>query len=91
MGLAGLGLSDATLQALAASLQGVVTAGAVSDLPYPLPSDPGGKVARLSLLNLCFSCRVAGDSDLPPMVGSMISHLPTVVVTWDSGVQRWGP
>ena len=67
MGLAALGLSDATLQAFAAALQGVVTARLFSALPCPSPAAPGGKVAPLSLLHLCFACGVAGDSDLPPL------------------------
>ena len=67
MGLAALDLSDANLQAFTAALQGVVTAGVVSDLPSPLPAAPGGKVACLSLLHLPFACGMAGDSDLPPI------------------------
>ena len=67
MGLYALGLSDATLQAFAAALQGVVTARMVSALPSPLPVAPGGKVACLSLFHFHFSCGVAGDSDLPPI------------------------
>ena len=61
------GLLDATLQAFAAALQGVVTSGIVSALPSPLPSAPGGKVACISLLHLSFACGVAGDSELPPI------------------------
>ena len=64
---AALGLSDATLQAFAATLQGVVTAGIVSNLPSPSTSAPGGKVACLSLLHLQFACGVEGDSDLTPI------------------------
>ena len=67
MGLSVLGLSDATLQAFAEDLQGVVTVGIVSALPSPSPAFPGGKVARLSLLHLRFACGVAGDSDVPPI------------------------
>ena len=52
MGLAVLGLSDATLQAFTSALQGVVTAGVVLHLPSPLPSGPRGKVDRLFLLHL---------------------------------------
>ena len=67
MGLAALGLPDATLQAFTAALQGVVTAGVVSALLSPSPAAPGGKMARLSLLHLRFAYGVAGDSDLPPL------------------------
>ena len=67
MGLAALGLSDATLQAFAASLQGVVMAGVVLALPSPSPAAPGGKVACLSLLHLSFACGLAGDSNMPPI------------------------
>ena len=67
MGLAALSLLDATLQAFAAALQGVVTAGVVSALPSPLSGAPGGNVARHSLLHLRFACGVAGHSDLPPL------------------------
>ena len=67
MGLAALGLFDSTLQAFAAALQGVVTAGIVSELPYPSPAAPGGYVACLSLLHLRFACGVEGGSDLPPI------------------------
>ena len=67
MGLAALGLLDATLQAFVAALHGVVTAGVVSALPSLLPAAPGGKVACLSLLHLRFECGVEGDSDLPPI------------------------
>ena len=66
-GLAAFGLSDATLQAFAAAMQGMVVAGVVSALLSLLPTAPGGKVARLSLLHLHFVCGVAGDSDLPPL------------------------
>ena len=59
MGLAALGLLDATLQAFAAALQGVVTASVVLALPSPSPAAPGLKVARLSLLHLRFACGVA--------------------------------
>ena len=67
MGLAVLDLLDATSQAFAAALQGVVMAGVVSALPYPSPAAPQGKFARLFLLYLCFTCGVAGDSDLTPI------------------------
>ena len=67
MGLAALGLLDATLQAFAAALQGVVTAGVVSSLPSPPPSVPGRKVTCLSLLHLHFASGVEGDSELPPI------------------------
>ena len=66
-GIAALGLSDATLQAFAAAMQSVVTAGVVAALPSPSPAAPGSKVARLSLLHLRFACGVAGDDDLPPL------------------------
>ena len=66
MGLAALGLSDATLQEFAAAMQSVVTAGVVSALRSLSPTAPGGKVARLSLLHLRFVCEVAGDDDLSP-------------------------
>ena len=62
-----LGLSDTTLQEFAAVLQGVVTAGVVSALPYPSPAAPWGKVAQLSLLHLLFACGVVVDSDIPPI------------------------
>ena len=68
IGLDALGLSDATLQAFTAAMQGVVTAGVVSALPSPSPAAPGGKVARLSLLHLRFACRVAGDDGIPPLL-----------------------
>ena len=68
MGLAALGLLDATLQVFVAALQGVVTAGVVSALPSSLPAAPGRKVARLSFLHLRFECGVEGDSDLPPIL-----------------------
>ena len=67
MGLAALGLSDATLQEIMAALQGVVTAGVVSTLPSTYPSAPGVKVTCFSLLHIQFACEVAGDSDLPPI------------------------
>ena len=67
MGLAVLDLLDATSQAFAAALQGVVMAGVVSALPYPSPAAPEEKVARLFLLHLRFVYGVAGDSDLPPI------------------------
>ena len=67
MGLAALGLLDATLQEFAAALQGVVTAGVVLDLHTPSPAAPGVKVPRISLLHLRVMCGVAGDSDLPPI------------------------
>ena len=51
-GLSALTLSDATLQEFTASLQGMVAAGVVLDLPFPSPATPGGKVARFSLLHL---------------------------------------
>ena len=67
MGLAALGLSNATLQAFAAALQGMVMAGIVSALASYSPASPGGKVSRLYFLHLRFACGVAGDSDLPPI------------------------
>ena len=36
-------------------------------LPYPSPSSTSGRAAALSLLHLCFTYRVAGDSHLPPI------------------------
>ena len=76
MGLAALGLSDATLQALAAAMQSVVMAGVVSALPSPSPAALGAKVSRLSLLHLRFACGVAGDDDLPPL--------------WEAVALEWG-
>ena len=67
MGLAAIGLLDATLQAFAAALQGMVTAGVVSALPSPSPAAPGVKVARISFVHLRFECGVAGHSNLPPL------------------------
>ena len=62
-----IGLSDATLQALTAALLGVVKTGVVSALTSPSPTALGVKVTSLSPLYLCFVCRVAGESDLPPI------------------------
>ena len=70
-GLADLGLSDSAIHALAAALQGVVVAGVTVALPSPVPSGPTGKVATLSLLHLHFSCGVAVDVDLPPILESV--------------------
>ena len=67
MGLAVVGLLGATLQAFAAALQGVATAGVVSDLPFTSPAAPGGKVACLSLLHLRFACGVTVDNELTPI------------------------
>ena len=66
-GRVALSLLDTTLQAFAAALQGMVMASVVSELPYPTPAAPGGRVAHLSLLHLQFACGVGGDSDLPPI------------------------
>ena len=66
-GLAALGLLDTTLQAFAAALQGVVTAGVVLDLHTPSPAAPGVKVPCISLLHLHFVCGVAGNIDLLPI------------------------
>ena len=62
-----LGLSDDTVHAFAAALQGMVTAGVGEALPYPSPSAPSGRVAKILLFHLCFACRVAGDLDFPPI------------------------
>ena len=62
-----LSLSDATLQAFKAALQGVVTAGVASTLYSTYSAAPGGKVACLSLPHIRFAFGVAGDSDLPPI------------------------
>ena len=66
-GLAALGLSDSSLHAFLAALQGVVAAGVSAALPYPVTSIPMGKFATLSLLHLRFACGVEVDGDLPPI------------------------
>ena len=66
MGLAALGLSYSTLQAVSTVLQVMVTAGMVSDIPHPTPVSPGGIIIHLSLFHLKFTCGVMGDIDLPP-------------------------
>ena len=67
MGLDNLGLLDATLQAFATALQGIVTAGIVLALLSPAPAAPVGKVSYLSLRHLRLACGVVGDSDFPPI------------------------
>ena len=67
IGLAELGLSDATLHAFAAALQRVVTVGVGAPFPSPSPEASTGKVLTIPLLHLCFICGVAGDGDLPPI------------------------
>ena len=67
MGLAALGLSESTIHAFAAALQGVGTAGVSAAVPYPAPSAPTGKVVKLSLQHLRFACDVEVDGDLLPI------------------------
>ena len=66
-GLATLGLSDAAIHAIAASLQGVVAVGVGAALTSPSPEAPTGKVVTLSLLHICFVCGVSVDGYLPPI------------------------
>ena len=66
--LADLGLSYSALHAFAAALQGVVVAGVRAAVSSPAPSSPMGKVATLYLIHLRFTCRVAVDGDLPPIL-----------------------
>ena len=49
------------------TLQGLMAAGVGSALPFPSPNAPAGRVVVLSLIYLCFSCRVSGGADLPPI------------------------
>ena len=67
MGLGYLGLLDATIQAFAAALQGVVNAWVVSALTYSSSFALLGKVASLSLIHLLFMGGVAGDIKLTPI------------------------
>ena len=62
-----LGISDATVHALADAMQGVVEEGVGAALPTPSPRSPLGRVAALSILHLRFACGVLEDSDLPPI------------------------
>ena len=66
-GLAALGLSESTVHAFAAALQEVVAAGVGAALPSLSTIAHSGRVAVLSLLYLCFACRVAGYLDLTPI------------------------
>ena len=43
-------------------------AGVVLALPFPSPAALGGKVDYLSPLHLRFTCGVAGDRNLPPIL-----------------------
>ena len=62
MGLGSLVLLDTTIQAFESALQRVVAA-----LPFPSPLSPMVKISVLSLLHLCFACRVAGYGNLTPI------------------------
>ena len=64
-GLADLDLSNSSLHAFTAALQGVAVAGVSATVPSPAPSAPTGKVATLSLLYIRFTCGVAVDGGLP--------------------------
>ena len=42
-------------------------AGVEASLPSPSPATPEGRVMNLSILQILFACRLAGDRDLPPI------------------------
>ena len=67
VGLGSQGLSDATIYAFTAALQGVVAEGVTAALPSHYLAAPAGMDATLLLLHLRFTCRVAGDGDLSPI------------------------
>ena len=69
-GIAPLCLPDSALHAFAVALQGVVVAGFSTTVSSISPYFPMGKVATLSLLNLCFACKAAVDGDLSPILES---------------------
>ena len=65
--LVALGISDATIHALVASLTGVVAEGVGYSLPSPSPSATAERVADLSFLHLRFACGISGDGGLLPI------------------------
>ena len=62
-----LGLSDAAVHNFSSALQEVAMAGVEASLPSPSPATPEGRVMNLSILQILFACRLAGDRDLPPI------------------------
>ena len=67
-GLTALGLSDFALNAFTLYLQGVVATGVSTAVPSPALYVPTGKVAKISLLHLRSTCRVAVDGGLPTIL-----------------------
>ena len=68
IGLSAIGMLEYALHAFTAALQGVVAAGFSMAVPSPAASDAMGKIATLSLLNLCFTCGMAVAGYLPPIL-----------------------
>ena len=66
-GLTDIDISYYALHAFAEALKGMVVSGVIAAVPSPYLSDPTKKVMTLSLLYLCFACKVEVDGDLPPI------------------------
>ena len=67
MGMGSLGLLDVAVHSFTAVIQGVGVILVVAELPSPYLDVSADRVATLSLLHLCFACRVSGDGDMSPI------------------------